>query len=110
MDIFLVVSLVLAGVALLLMELFLLPGFGIAGVAGFGFLAGAVYYAYVFLGMVAGMITLGVCVLVSILAIWGFVRSKALDKMALDTTIDSKVQLADNRLKEKQEAEEQSKI
>ena len=110
MDIFLVVLLVLAGVALLLMELFLLPGFGIAGVAGFGFLAGAVYYAYVFLGMVAGMITLGVCVLVSILAIWGFVRSKALDKMALDTTIDSKVQLADNRLKEKQEAEEQSKI
>ena len=42
--------------------------------------------------------------------IWGFARSKALDKMALDTKIDSQVQLADNRLKEKQEAEEQSKI
>lgn len=106
MDIFLVVLLVLAGVALLLMELFLLPGFGVAGVAGFGFLAGAVMYAYYFLGLVAGMITLGVCVLVSILAIWGFVRSKALDKMALDTKIDSKVQLADNRLKEKQENNE----
>jgi hypothetical protein len=37
-------------------------------------------------------------------------RSKALDKMALDTKIDSQVTLADNRLKEKQEAEEQSKI
>ena len=46
MDIILVVLLVLAGVALLLMELFLLPGFGIAGVGGFGFLAGAVMYAY----------------------------------------------------------------
>ena len=110
MDIFLVVLLVLAGVALLLMELFLLPGFGVAGIGGFGFLVGAVIYAYIYLGMVAGMITLGVCVLVSILAIWGFARSKALDKMALDTKIDSKVQLADNRLKEKQEAEEQSKI
>ena len=106
MDIFLVVLLVLAGVALLLMELFLLPGFGVAGIGGFGFLVGAVIYAYIYLGMVAGMITLGVCVLVSILAIWGFVRSKALDKMALDTTIDSKVQLADNRLKEKQENNE----
>ena len=42
MDIILVVLLVLAGVALLLMELFLLPGFGIAGVAGFVFLVGAV--------------------------------------------------------------------
>ena len=110
MDIILVVLLVLAGVALLLMELFLLPGFGVAGIGGFGFLVGAVIYAYIYLGMVAGMITLGVCVLVSILAIWGFARSKALDKMALDTKIDSKVQLADNRLKEKQEAEEQSKI
>lgn len=106
MDIFLVVLLVLAGVALLLMELFLLPGFGVAGIGGFGFLVGAVIYAYIYLGMVAGMITLGVCVLVSILAIWGFVRSKALDKMALDTKIDSKVQLADNRLKEKQENNE----
>ena len=100
----------LAGVALLLMELFLLPGFGIAGVAGFGFLVGAVYSAYLLLGTVAGIITLGVCVLVSILAIWGFVRSKALDKMALDAKIDGQVKLADNRLKEKQEAEEQSKI
>lgn len=108
MDIILVVLLVLAGVALLLMELFLLPGFGVAGIGGFGFLVGAVIYAYIYLGMVAGMITLGVCVLVSILAIWGFTRSKALDKMALDTKIDSQVQLADNRLKEKQEADEQS--
>ncbi len=108
MDIILVVLLVLAGVALLLMELFLLPGFGVAGIGGFGFLVGAVIYAYIYLGMVAGMITLGVCVLVSILAIWGFARSKALDKMALDTKIDSQVQLADNRLKEKQEADEPS--
>lgn len=108
MDIILVVLLVLAGVALLLMELFLLPGFGVAGIGGFGFLVGAVIYAYIYLGMVAGMITLGVCVLVSILAIWGFARSKALDKMALDTKIDSQVQLADNRLKENQEADEQS--
>ena len=106
MDIILVVLLVLAGVALLLMELFLLPGFGVAGIGGFGFLVGAVIYAYIYLGMVAGMITLGVCVLVSILAIWGFARSKALDKMALDTKIDSKVQLADNRLKENRENNE----
>ena len=35
MNTFLVVLLVLAGVALLLMEMFLLPGFGIAGISGF---------------------------------------------------------------------------
>ena len=110
MDIFLVVLLVLAGVALILMELFLLPGFGIAGVGGFGFLVGAVVYAYLHLGIMAGLITLIACALISLLAILGFMRSKALDKMALDAKIDGQVQLADNRLKEKQEAEEQSKI
>ena len=98
MDIFLVVLLVLAGVALLLMEMFLLPGFGIAGVGGFGCLIGAVVLAWITLGQIAGIITLGACVLLTILAIWGFVRSRALDKMALDTKIDSHVELANNKL------------
>ena len=102
MDIFLVVLLVLAGVALLLMELFLLPGFGIAGVSGFAALVGAVVYAWLMLGHVAGLITLGACVIVTALAIWGFLRSRALDKMALDAKIDSHVELADNKLKKEE--------
>ena len=98
MNIFLVVLLVLAGVALLLAEMFLLPGFGIAGISGFGCLIGAVVVAYVWIGTVAGYITLGACVLLSGLAIWGFVRSHAIDKMALDTKIDGHVELANNKL------------
>jgi len=101
MNVFLVVLLVLAGVALLLAEMFLLPGFGIAGVSGFGCLIGAVVVAYIKLSLTAGYITLGACVLLSALAIWGFLRSRALDKMALDTKIDSHVELADNKLKDK---------
>ena len=99
MNIFLVVLLVLAGVALLLLEMFLLPGFGIAGVSGFGCLIGAVVFAWIQLGHLAGLITLGACLVLSGLAIWGFVRSKALDKMALDAKIDSHVELAENKLK-----------
>ena len=98
MNVFLVVLLVLAGVALLLMEMFLLPGFGIAGVSGFACLVGAVVVAWLLLGHVAGYITLGACVLLSGLAIWGFLRSHALDKMALDSKIDSHVELANNKL------------
>ena len=107
MDIFLVVLLVLAGVALLLAEMFLLPGFGIAGVSGFGCLIGAVVIAYIKLGVTAGYITLGACVVLSGLAIWGFLRSRALDKMGLDAKIDSHVELAKNKL-QKEEKEQKS--
>ena len=99
MNVFLVVLLVLAGVALLLMEMFLLPGFGVAGIGGFAALVGAVVLAWLKIGHVAGYITLGACLILSGLAIWGFLHSKALDKMALDSKIDSHVELASNKLK-----------
>ena len=98
MNVFLVVLLVLAGVALLLMEMFLLPGFGVAGIGGFAALVGAVVLAWIKIGHVAGYITLAACLVLSGLAIWGFLRSNALDKMALDSKIDSHVELANNKL------------
>ena len=107
MNVFLVVLLVLAGVALLLMEMFLLPGFGIAGISGFACLVGAVVVAWVYMGHVAGLITLGACVVVSALAIWGFLRSNALDKMALDTKIEGHVELANNKLQKPKEENNQ---
>jgi len=99
MNVFLVVLLVLAGVALLLAEMFLLPGFGIAGICGFGCLIGSVVASWLLISHMAGYITLAACLLLSGLAIWGFVRSRALDKMALDTKIDGHVELANNKLK-----------
>ena len=108
MNIFLVVLLVLAGVALLLMEMFLLPGFGIAGISGFAALIAAVVWAWIKISHVAGLITLGACLLLSALAIWGFVRSKALDKMALDSKIDSHVELANNKLKQEEKPENET--
>ena len=107
MNTILVVLLVLAGVALLLMEMFLLPGFGIAGVSGFACLVGAVVVAWMMIGRLAGYITLAACVLLSGLAVWGFLRSNALDKMALDTKIDSHVELANNKLKKEEQEESQ---
>ena len=103
MNIFLVVLLVLAGVALLLMEMFLLPGFGIAGISGFGCLIAAVVLAWLLISRMAGYITLAACLLLSAFAIWGFLRSKALDKMALDSKIDSHVEMAHNKLKERKD-------
>lgn len=109
MDIFLVVLLVLAGVALLLMEMFLLPGFGIAGISGFVCLIGAVLVAWICMGRMAGYITLASCLVLSAIAIWGFLRSNALDKMALDTKIDGHVELANNKLKHEDKTSEETK-
>ena len=89
MNIALVVILIVAGVILLLLELFLLPGFGIAGITGFLSLAGAVAAAYLRIGATAGHITLAAA-----LAVYGFLKSHALQKMALDASIDSQVTLA----------------
>ena len=108
MNVFLVVLLVLAGVALLLAEMFLLPGFGIAGIGGFGCLVAAVVMAWLMISRMAGYITLAAGLVLSALAIWGFLRSRALDKMALDTKIDSHVEMAHNKLN-KENKENQNK-
>ena len=94
MYIALVVLLVLAGVGLLLVEMFLLPGFGIGGIAGFACLGGAVWVAYCLISALAGHITLAAALLLSALAIFGFLKSRALEKMGLNTEIDSQVPLA----------------
>lgn len=115
MYILLTILLLLFGVLLLVAELFLLPGFGIAGVCGFLSLAGSVIVAYLKLAPIypwAGHVTLAACIVLTAVAIYAFVKSHAIEKMALDTTIDSKVDLAapgkkiENLEKEAQEMEQ----
>ncbi len=112
MNIAIVILLLVSGVLLLLAEMFLLPGFGIAGISGFVCLAGSVVMAYWKLTPVyswAGHATLAAALVLTALAIYAFIRGRAIDKMALDAQIDSKVELAEpgkkiNNLKK--EAEE----
>ena len=97
MNILLVILLVVFGIILLCAEVFLLPGFGIAGVAGLFILAGGVALAYIKLAPIypwAGHVTLLASLVLAGLSVYGFIRSHALEKMSLDTTIDSKVDLA----------------
>lgn len=92
----LTIILVLFGVGLLLAEMFLLPGFGIAGVFGLASLIAAVVIAYVKLAVFwawAGHVTLAACVLLCGIAIWVFIKSKAMDKMALEAKIEGGVDM-----------------
>ena len=92
----LTILLVLFGIGLLLAEMFLLPGFGIAGLFGIASLIASVVIAYVKLAVLwawAGHVTLAACVLFSAIAVYAFVKSKALNKMALDTKIEGGVDM-----------------
>ncbi len=91
MDIAVVCILLAVGILLFLVELFLLPGISIAGVAGLLFTGGAVVYAFLQVGTKAGTLTLLGGMIAFAFAVWWFMRSKALEKMALTTDIDSKV-------------------
>ena len=96
MYIILTIILVLFGIGLLLAELFLLPGFGCAGICGLLSLIGAVVIAYLKLTALwawAGHVTLLACVVLCAIAVYIFVKSKAMDKMALDTKIEGGVDM-----------------
>ena len=58
MEIVVVIILLIVGIALMLVELFLIPGLSVAGISGFLFMGGSVYYAYAYIGDTAGHLTL----------------------------------------------------
>ena len=91
MDIIIICLLILAAVILFLVELFVVPGISIAGIlAGICALLGN-YYAFVYVGTEAGIITLVVTAVASIGSLVWFMRSKTLDKLSLKTDITGKV-------------------
>ena len=89
MDIFIIALLIFIGLVMVILEVFFLPGITIAGISAVLFFAGAVFYAFMQLGEFAGYITIAVSVIVTIVGIVIFIRSRSLDRMALKTTIDS---------------------
>ena len=100
MNILIIVVLVIAAVILFLVELFIIPGISIAGILAGGCIIYANYYAFAYMGPVAGFITLAVSVIACIGSLVWFMRSKTLDKIALKKNITSKVdRSAENKVK-----------
>lgn len=90
-NLIIIVSVVLLGIIFMLIEIFLLPGISIAGIAGAIFLIGGIVYAYLFEGSTTGNITLaGSAVLLGGSFLW-LLKSKSLRKISLDTNIEGKV-------------------
>ncbi len=90
MEIAIVLVLLLAGITFLLIELFLIPGLSLAGIASLLLTGSSVYYAYAKIGSTAGHLTLLGGVVLSGVAVWIFLKSKTLEKMSLKAEIDGK--------------------
>lgn len=88
MDIVIIVSLIVAGLILFAIEVFLIPGISLAGLASAGCILYANYYAFDTLGTLPGIITLIVSTLGIIAVTVWFMRSKTVDKLSLKKTID----------------------
>lgn len=91
MDIFLVVLFMFLGIVFLLLELFIIPGVSIGGIAGIAFVVASIWYAFSTLSATAGFATLACGVLAMGVAIWIFVRSRTLDRMSLNTEVSGTV-------------------
>jgi len=78
----------LLGVLLVIIEIFFLPGFTITGVLGFVLLLAEIVYAYYNFGAFVGSMVLGCNILLSVLTIYWFSKSKTLSHLALHTDVD----------------------
>ena len=91
MEVVITVILVLLATVLLVVEVALIPGFGVAGVLGIAAMLASVFYAFFFVGNIAGWITMAlsglICVSLFLWALYG----KSLDRLALKKNIDSNV-------------------
>ncbi len=91
MDLIIVIATIVAGLVLFIAEVFLIPGLSLAGIASAGCLVFVNYYAFAHLGVAGGFITLLISVAAYLLIFFWFIRSKSIDKLALQKDIDSTV-------------------
>ena len=94
-DLIIVTLVILLGIIFLLAEIFLLPGITISGIAGFIFLVGGIAYAYMYMGTMAGNMTLIISAFLIMGSFLYFIKSKSLRRISLTTNIDSKVDMSD---------------
>ena len=94
-DLIIVSLVILLGIIFLLAEIFLLPGLTISGIAGFIFLIGGIYYAYMYMGIMAGNLTLVISAFLLLGSFLYLIKSKSLRRISLKTNIDSKVDTSD---------------
>lgn len=83
-----IISLLAVGIILLLIEIFVIPGVGIAGILGVAAVIAGCYFSYDW-GTRIGMIVTGGVIVVIIIFLIIALRAKTWDKLALKTNVES---------------------
>lgn len=91
MEVLIIIALIVAGLLLFIVEVFLIPGISIAGIASAVCLLYVNYYAFDALGTTGGFITLAASAIGCIAVIIWFMHSKTVDKLSLKKTLDYKI-------------------
>lgn len=92
MEILIIIALIVAGLLLFAVEVFLVPGITLAGIASGISLLYAIFYAFHNVDTQTGFITLAIVVAGIIgVTIW-FMRSKTVDRLSFKKTLDYKPQ------------------
>lgn len=89
--------LILVGLLMLLLEILVIPGAGVAGIVGFVLMVAGVWVSYTKVGTQEGHITLAVTMALNIVIIIMALRSKTWNKAMLKTSIDGKARTIDNK-------------
>ena len=90
-----IIILILVGILMLLLEVLVIPGAGVAGIIGFALMVAGIWLSFSREGTQEGYITLAVTVVLNLVIILLALRSKTWKKAMLSTSIDSKVRTID---------------
>jgi membrane-bound ClpP family serine protease len=86
----LIISLIIIGLLLLLAEILIIPGVGVAGILGLLSLAGSCVYAFLEISNTAGIIVTSSIAILLVLTVIYVLRAKTWKRMSLETNIDAK--------------------
>jgi membrane-bound ClpP family serine protease len=94
-----IVLLLLAGLILLLLEILVVPGTTVVGILGFALVSFGIYETYTVYGSLAGHLTLGLTILISVVAMYFSLKSRTWKKAMLHDKITGKVNELDVDIK-----------
>lgn len=91
-----IIILIVVGILMLLLEILVIPGSGVAGIVGFGLMVAGIWMAYTREGTQAGHITLAVTLGVNLVGLLIALRSKTWNRAMLKSKIAGKVRKIDH--------------